>query len=107
MTPNDRLELVLSLARVVHVNGQSTDETMAAAERLGKALDLHAWIIPRWGELQLQAGGGDATLISVAAADPTGVEMDHVHSAIRAADDVAAGPLTQCDVRAATKVIPD
>src|SRR5438094_659612 len=66
MTPNDRLELVLSLARVVHVNGQSTDETMAAAERLGKALDLHAWIIPRWGELQLQAGGGDATLRLVA-----------------------------------------
>src|SRR5437870_5099484 len=107
MTPNDRLELVLSLARVVHVNGQSTDETMAAAERLGKALDLHAWIIPRWGELQLQAGGGDATLISVAAADPTGVEMDRVVSAMRAADDVAAGRLTPSDFRAAMRVISE
>jgi len=107
MTPNERLELVLSLARVLHVNGQSIDETMAAAERLGKALDLHAWIIPRWGELQLQAGGGDATLISVAAADPTGVEMDRVVSAMRAADDVAAGRLTPSDFRAAMRVISE
>jgi len=107
MTPNERSELVLSLARVLHVNGQSTDETMAAAERLGKALDLHAWIIPRWGELQLQAGGGDATLISVAAADPTGVEMDRVVSAMRAADDVAAGRLTRSDFRAAIRVISE
>src|SRR6266516_293084 len=55
MSLQERSDLVLILARVLHVNGQSTDETVAAAERLGHKLDLRARIIPRWGELQLQA----------------------------------------------------
>src|SRR5439155_25856248 len=77
----ERSELVLSFARVLHVNGQSTEETTAAAERLGNVLDLRADVIPRWGELELQARDGDARLVSVKAADPTGVDMDRVASA--------------------------
>src|SRR5438046_10135157 len=91
MSLQERSDLVLILARVLHVNGQSTDETLAAAERLGNKLDLRARIIPRWGELQLQAEGGDARLVSVGAADPTGVEMDRVASAMGGVDEVAAG----------------
>ena len=53
------------------------------------ALGLRARIMPRWGELQLQAEDGDARLISVVAADPTGVDMDRVASAVRAIDDLA------------------
>src|SRR5438128_3204735 len=45
MTLQERSELVLSFARVLHINGQSTEETMAAAERLGNVLDLRAAII--------------------------------------------------------------
>ena len=71
-------------ARVLYVNGQSTDQTLAAAERLGDALGLRARIMPRWGELQLQAEDGDVKLISAVAADPTGVDMDRVVSAMRA-----------------------
>src|SRR2546425_7277731 len=78
MTLQERSELVLSFARVLHVNGQSTEETMAAAERLGNALGLRAAIIPRWGELELQAGDGDARLGSGKAADATGGGVDHV-----------------------------
>src|SRR6266852_5070803 len=44
MTLQERSELVLSFARVLHVNGQSTKETVAAAERLGNALGLRAAI---------------------------------------------------------------
>ena len=36
MSLQERSDLVFTLARVLHVNGQSTDETLAAAERLGK-----------------------------------------------------------------------
>src|SRR6266446_7264398 len=51
--------LVLAGARVLYVNGQTTEETVAAARRLGHALDLPATVIPRWGELQLdQEGSG-------------------------------------------------
>jgi len=94
MTLEERSDLVLTFAEVLHVNGQSTDETLAAAQRLGTNLDLRASIIPRWGELQLQVRDGGARLVSVRAADPTGVDMDRVASAMRAVDEVGAGRLT-------------
>jgi uncharacterized membrane protein YjjP (DUF1212 family) len=90
MSLQERSDLVLTFARVLHVNGQSTDETLAAAERLGKNLDLRARIIPRWGELQLQAGDSDARLVSIGGADPVGVDMDRVASAMRAIDEVGS-----------------
>jgi uncharacterized membrane protein YjjP (DUF1212 family) len=94
MSLQERSDLVLTFARVLHVNGQSTDETLAAAERLGKNLDLRARIIPRWGELQLQAGDSDARLVFIGGADPVGVDMDRVASAMRAIDEVGSGRLT-------------
>src|SRR5262250_855066 len=93
MNLQERSDLVLTFARVLHVNGQSTDETLAAAERLGKYLDLRARIIPRWGELQLQATDGSARLVSVGAADPTGVDMNRVASAMQAIDEIGAARL--------------
>jgi len=105
MTLSERSDLVLDFARVLHVNGQSTDVTMAAAERLGNSLGLRACIIPRWGELQLQAREGDTSLVSVRPADPTGVDMDRVVSAMRAADDLDAGRLAPSAFLAAISVI--
>src|SRR5262249_11571252 len=93
MSLQEQSDLVLAFARVLHVNGESTDETMAAAERLSNALGLCATIIPRWGELQLQATDGDTGLVSVVAASPTGVDMDRVASALQATEDVGAGRL--------------
>ena len=63
MTLEERSNLVLAFARVLYINGQSTDQMLAAAERLGDILGLRAKIMPRWGELQLQAEDGDAKLI--------------------------------------------
>ena len=51
MTLEGHSNLVLAFARVLYVNGQSTDETVAAAERFGDTLGLRATIMPRWGEL--------------------------------------------------------
>jgi uncharacterized membrane protein YjjP (DUF1212 family) len=93
MTLEERSNLVLAFARVLYVNGQSTDQILAAAERLGDTLGLRAKIMPRWGELQLQAEDGDAKLICATAADPTGVDMDRVDSAMRAIEDLGAGRL--------------
>src|SRR3989441_7199521 len=107
MTLQERSDLVLTFARVLHVNGQSTDETVAAAERLSNDLDLHATIIARWGELQLQARDGGARLVSVEAADPTGVDMDRVASAMRTVDEVGAGRLAQPAVLEAISAISD
>jgi uncharacterized membrane protein YjjP (DUF1212 family) len=89
----ERSDLVLTFARILHVNGQSTGETVAAAERLSKSLGLRATIIPGWGELQLQATDGSASLVSVTVASPTGVDMDRVASAMQAIDEVGTGQL--------------
>jgi uncharacterized membrane protein YjjP (DUF1212 family) len=94
MTADERTNLVLAFARVLYVNGEATEQTVSAAERLGRALGLRATIVPRWGELQLVAGDSDGTLIAQAAADPAGVEMDRVASAMGAIDDIASGRLT-------------
>ena len=93
MTLEERSSLILAFARVLYVNGQSTDQTVAAAERFGDALGLRAKIMPRWGELQLQAEDGDTILISAAPADPAGVEMDRVASTMQAIEDLGAGRL--------------
>jgi uncharacterized membrane protein YjjP (DUF1212 family) len=92
MTLEERSNLVLAAARVLYVNGQATEQTVAAAEQLGRALGLRANVMPRWGELRLQSE--DNRLIAQVAADPTGVDMDRVASAVRAIEDVGAGRLT-------------
>jgi uncharacterized membrane protein YjjP (DUF1212 family) len=93
MTLEERSDLVLAIARVLFVNGQSTDQTLAAAERCGHTLGLRLEIVPRWGELQLQAQDGKTRLISVVAADPTGVAMNRVSAAMRVVEDLNASRL--------------
>lgn len=101
MTLAERSELVLAFARVLHVNGQSTSRTLAAAERLGRTLGLRARIVPRWGELRLESEDAGVRFVAGVAADPTGVHMGRVASAMTAVDDLAAGRLTPKDAAAA------
>src|SRR6266436_4907991 len=83
----ERSDLILAFARVLQVNGQSTHETLAAAARLSKSVGLDPTIIPHWGDLQIQAIGDGARLVSFVAANPTGVNMARVASAMEAIDE--------------------
>ena len=94
MSLQERSNLILTFAKVLFANGQATDQTVDAAERLGRGLGLRARIIPRWGELELQAQDKDAQLSLQIAADPTGVDMDRVASTMRAVEDVEARRLS-------------
>ena len=78
---------------------------MVAAERLGSSLELVAGIQVRWGELHAQARDGDATLFLVKTADPTGVDMDRVVSAMRAAADLHGGVVSPSAFQAAIGAI--
>src|SRR5262245_20394017 len=93
MTSEQRSSLVLAFARVLYVNGQATEQTVAAAEQLGRILGLRAKVMPRWGELQLRSDDENGRVISEVAADPTGVDMDRVASAARAIEELGAGRL--------------
>jgi len=105
MTLEERADLVLAVARVQYVNGQSTDQVLASAERFGHALGLRAEIMPRWGELQLKAqdGASGIRVITAVAADPTGVAMNRVASAMRTIDDLAAGRLAPAAAKEAIR----
>jgi hypothetical protein len=79
VTLDERSSLILDVARVLYVNGQTTDQTLAAIEQLGNILELRVSLANvRWGELQLQIDDGDAKLIAEVIADPSGVDMDRV-----------------------------
>jgi uncharacterized membrane protein YjjP (DUF1212 family) len=105
MTLEERADLVLAAARVLYVNGQSTDQTLLAAERLSRALGLSARLMPRWGELQLQVEDGDSRLISTVAADPTGVAMGRVAGTMQVIEDIVASRLAPADAKEKIRVI--
>jgi uncharacterized membrane protein YjjP (DUF1212 family) len=105
MTADERANLVLAFAKVLYANGQATEQTVSAAERLGRALGLRATIMPRWGEVQLVAADEKGrSLIALVAAAPAGVEMDRVASTMRAIEDILSGCLSP---DAAMKTIVD
>src|SRR5208337_2106189 len=105
MTLEERSDLILAFAQVLYANGQSTDQTLAAAAQLGDTLGLRARILPRWGELELQANDNDARLISTVAVDPTGVNMERVASAMQAIKELDTGRLAPGAAMTATKAI--
>jgi uncharacterized membrane protein YjjP (DUF1212 family) len=95
LTLEERSDLILTLARILFINGQSTDQTVTAAEQVGRVLGLRVEIRPRWGELKLEAEAGDARRInSAVTADPTNVAMSRVAAAMRTVEDLVAGRLS-------------
>src|SRR5262245_25487128 len=89
----ERADLVLTSARLLHVNGQSTEQTIAAAEHLGRAFGLSTVLIPRWDELQLQAQEGALRLVTVVKADPVGIHMARVSAVMHLIESVSSGEL--------------
>jgi uncharacterized membrane protein YjjP (DUF1212 family) len=91
MAMDERCNLILAFARVLFINGQATEQTVVAAERLGCRLGLRVKLMPRWGELWLQSNDKSTDVVTQLAANPTGVDMDRVVSAMRLIEDVEAG----------------
>ena len=87
-------ELSLAIARVLYVNGQATDQVVVAIRRLANKLGINAELLPRWGELQLRVQNGKATQTSYVPADPVGVDMDRVASAMQVVADIEADRLS-------------
>jgi len=105
MTLPDPVNVTLKFARVLYVNGQSTEQTIAAAEEVGRALGLRATVIPRWGELELTAEDRDNRPVSELAADPTGIDMERVAAAMGRAEELKAGLLTPSAALSAIELI--
>ncbi|WFU76749.1 threonine/serine exporter family protein [Bradyrhizobium sp. CB2312] len=99
MTSQESSGLILAFARTLFVNGQATDQVGAATRLLGRRLGVRARLLPRWGELRLREEADGATSITDEPADPTGVDMSRVASAMHAIADIEAGRLSIEDAR--------
>ena len=93
MNLQEKSDLVLTFAQVLQVNGQCTEDTVLATERLSNTLGLRAAIIPSWDGLQLEATEVTDRLASFVSASPTGVNMERVAFTMRAIDEIVAGRL--------------
>ena len=93
MTREERSNLVLAFARVLYVNGESTQLTVKSSERLSQFLELHAAIFLHWGQLEVQLEDADGKFISVVEAAPLGVDMNRVASTSRAVEELCDGRL--------------
>ena len=94
MTREERTNLILAFSRVLYINGESTDQTLCAAERVGNCLGSRVTIFPHWGELEVQTEDTDGRLISSIEAAPAGVDMDRVASTLRALEELSNGRFT-------------
>ena len=103
MTVREHAELILAFARVLYVNGESTEETIAAAKQLADTSGLSAVLLPRWGELQLDVADKGGSFASQVAADPAGVNMHRVAATMNALGDLKSGSLGPDDFASALR----
>jgi uncharacterized membrane protein YjjP (DUF1212 family) len=105
ITRTERSHLILTFARVLFINGESTQLTVSTAERLGQCLGLRATIFPRWGELEVQTEDAEGASFSAIAAAPFGVDMDRVASTLRTVEELCDGRLAPANaMEAITKI---
>ncbi len=92
MTLQEHCELILAFARVLFVNGQSTERIVAAVEKLAKTLGFRVEVMLRWGELQIEVLD-QCGRHCLQVANPTGVDMQRVAAAMSTIANVEAGRL--------------
>lgn len=93
MTRQERTNLILAFARVLYVNGESTQKTVSTTQRFSNCLGYHATIFPHWGELEVQTENTEGKSVSVIEATPSGVDMDRVASILRTVEELCDGRL--------------
>jgi uncharacterized membrane protein YjjP (DUF1212 family) len=95
-------DLVLDFARILHENGQTTSETLTAARRVAGRLGLNTTIFLNWAGVEIQVKNGSGRLVSLAAADSSGVNMRRVARAMNASRaesfDIAESAVKLADI---------
>jgi uncharacterized membrane protein YjjP (DUF1212 family) len=78
-------------ATLLFTHGQTTERTVVAAERLGRALGVPVKVLPYWGELIVELDG--APISQIVPANPLGVDMGRVLAVTTVIDQVCDGTL--------------
>jgi uncharacterized membrane protein YjjP (DUF1212 family) len=107
MTREEGSNLILAFARALYVNGESTHQTLGAAERLSNCLGFRATVLPHWEELEVQTEDTNGRLISAIEAAPSGVDMDRVASTLRTVEQLCDGRLAPANAMEAINTIAE
>jgi uncharacterized membrane protein YjjP (DUF1212 family) len=91
LTCEAALETTALAATLLFAHGQTTERTVIAAERLGRALGLTARVLPYWGELTVKLDG--APVSQIVPAKPLGIDMGRVLAVTTVIDQVCRGTL--------------
>jgi uncharacterized membrane protein YjjP (DUF1212 family) len=76
LTCEAALKTTALAATLLFAHGQTTERTVTAAERLGRALGVTVKVLPSWGELTVGLDG--APISQIVPAKPLGVDMGRV-----------------------------
>jgi uncharacterized membrane protein YjjP (DUF1212 family) len=79
-------------ATLLFAHGQTTERTVIATERLGRALGVHVRVLPYWGELTVEIDGTPVS--QIVPAKPLGVDMGRVLAVTTVIDQVCHDSLS-------------
>ncbi len=92
LTCEAALKTTALAATLLFTHGQTTERTVTAAERLGRALGVPARVLPYWGEITVELDG--STISQIVPAKPLGVDMGRVSAVTTVIDQVYDGTLS-------------
>jgi uncharacterized membrane protein YjjP (DUF1212 family) len=91
LTREAALKTTALAATLLFAHGQTTERTVTAAERLGRALSVTVKVLPYWGELIVGLDG--APISQIVPAKPLGVDMGRVLAVTTVIDRICDGKL--------------
>jgi uncharacterized membrane protein YjjP (DUF1212 family) len=92
LTYEAALKTTALAATLLFAHGQTTERTVTAAERLGRALGVTVRVLPYWDEIIVELDG--APLSQIVPAKPLGVDMGRVLAVTVVIDQVCHGTLS-------------
>jgi uncharacterized membrane protein YjjP (DUF1212 family) len=99
VSSSDILDLLIRVATLLFINGQTTERTIRSVEDLAEAFGRRATVFLHWGELQVHVVQRGRSLSDIVAANPTAVDMGKVAGAMSAISDARDGVLAPAEVR--------
>ena len=91
LTREAALKTTALAATLLFAHGQTTERTVIATERLGRALGVTIRVLPYWGELTVELEG--APISQIVPAKPLGVDMGRVLAVTTVIDRLCHGTL--------------
>jgi uncharacterized membrane protein YjjP (DUF1212 family) len=86
-----KLALLSQVVQMLLVDGQTTERTVHATERLGKRLGMRVAVLPSWGGTTLAVETGRDQQLQLVPGAPTAVDMRKVATTMSLVDEICDG----------------